>query len=196
MRASVAAAAGVMAAGFLDWRAGALVAGLTALTYLLLGTAGRRIPAARGLRPALRALRGGGYRVIREGTARYVAVGPGGVYLLVATRRQAVRLGGRGWRIGGAPAERLAERLSAQAARLDRALASDPAAADGSATAAAMLLVAGPRPEGVADLGGVLLARPRTGARFVLGRDDVLSAEDADRIAERIERHLFTPGSG
>ncbi|GAB3443795.1 hypothetical protein GCM10027570_12300 [Streptomonospora sediminis] len=125
VRAAVAAAAGVMAAGFLDWRAGVLVAGLTGLTYVLLGIAGSGIAASARLRRALRALRGGGYRVVPDGAGRYVAVGPGGVYLVVATRRRVVRHGARGWRIGGRSAERLAERVAAQAARVDRALAAE-----------------------------------------------------------------------
>ncbi|MDT0300584.1 hypothetical protein [Streptomonospora wellingtoniae] len=198
MSALVSAATGVMAAGFLDWRAGLLVAGLTALTYVLSGTVGRRVPRSGGLGPALRTLRARGYRLVPDGAARSVAVGPGGVFLLVATSRSASWHGPRGWRVGGAPAERLAQRLEEQAAGLDAAAAGgqaprDSAAAPGPAPAVpavAVVLVVGRRPESVVELGRVLLARPRPAVRHILARGDVLSAEQAEHVAERIGRYL------
>ncbi|GAA4931233.1 hypothetical protein GCM10023224_08930 [Streptomonospora halophila] len=196
--ALVSAAAGVMAAGFVDWRAGALVAGLTALTYVLSGTVGRRVPRSSGPGPALRALRARGYRLVPDGPARHVAVGPAGVFLLAATGRSAAWHGPRGWRVGGAPADRLAQRLEEQAAGLDRAAAggeADPDSADApgpapAAPAVAVILVAGRRPESVVELGRVLLSRPRPAVRHILARGDVLSAEQVEHVAERIGRYL------
>src|SRR5690625_1985529 len=180
-----------MAGGFLGWRAGLLVAGLTAFSYILLGTVRPRLSASPGLRSALRALRSGGYRVIPDGAARYVAVGPAGVYVLVDTRRRAEPAGSRDWRIGGAPAERLAARLTAHTARLDRVLASGPDTAGGEPPATvAVAVVAGPRPETVTDLGRMLLARPRAAVRHILAQQQELPAAEADRAAAKIERHL------
>lgn len=201
VRALISAAAGIMAAGFLDVQAGVLVAGLTAFSYVLLDAAGRRTPpGAGGLRWALRTLRGTGYRLVPDGAARYVAVGPGGVFLLVATRRPAAPHGRRGWRVGGMPADRIAERLATQAVRLDRVLAAEEGAAHGrgnggaadTPATTAVVLVTGRRPGAVVEFepGRVLLARPRPAVRHILARDSVLSAGRIERIAGRIERHL------
>ncbi|GAA4904897.1 hypothetical protein GCM10023405_27490 [Streptomonospora salina] len=181
-----------MAAGFLGVRAGVLVAGLTAFSYVLLDAANRRTPSgANGSRSALRELRGGGYRLVPDGAARYVAVGPGGVFLLAATRRPAAPDGRHGWRVGGMPVDRIAERLAAQSARMDRLLASETGPGHAHVPAAtAVVLVSGRRPRPVVEWGRVLLARPRPAIRHILARDAVLSAERIERVTERIERHL------
>ncbi|WP_343233481.1 hypothetical protein [Streptomonospora sp. PA3] len=202
VRAAVCAAAGVMAAGFVDWRAGALVAGLAALTYLLLGAVRRTRSGAAA--SVLRSLRGRGYRVVPDGGGRYVVAGPGGVYLLAGTRRRAAQHGSGEWRIGPVPAERIAERLAGRAARLDRLLGAGEGGSggaphlrdDASAGSPAppesgvvpVILVAGRRPEAVVELGRALLARPRPALRHILGRGDVLTAEQARLIAARIRR--------
>ncbi|MDA0563573.1 hypothetical protein LG943_04390 [Streptomonospora sp. S1-112] len=167
VRGAVAAALGVMAAGFLDWRAGVLVAGLTLLTYVLLDT----VPRADGAR-SLRSLRGAGYRLLRDGPHRYLAVGPGGVYLVFA-RLDPVSPSRR---IGGVPAERVAERAAAHAARQERVLGTE---------VVPVVLVTGRLPEPVVRLGRVLVARPRDAVRHILGRPEALDDADVRRLVER-----------
>ncbi|MBV2365794.1 hypothetical protein KUM37_21030 [Streptomonospora sp. NEAU-YY374] len=166
-RGAVAVAFGVMAAGFLDWRAGALVAVLTAVTYVLLDT----VPRADGAR-SLRSLRGSGYRLLRDGPHRYLAIGPGGAYLVFA-RLDPVSPGRR---IGGVPAERVAERAAAHAARQERAL---------GAEVVPVVLVTGRLPEPVMRLDHVVVARPRDAVRHILSRPQALDDGDVRRLAER-----------
>ncbi len=164
VRAAITAAAGVMGAGFLGWRAGLLVAGLTALSYLITGAAAPLLGPAWARGRVLRGLRRRGYRLVADPVGRVLAAGTGGVYLLEARhRRNAVARGGGAWTIGGRPAERVVERHAAAAARAARDL--------GAPEVVPVLLVSGRLPEPVMRAGGAVLARPRAALRFIIERE-------------------------
>ncbi|MGI5119193.1 hypothetical protein ACQEU5_06555 [Marinactinospora thermotolerans] len=181
-RALVVLAAGVMAGGFLGWRAGLLVATLVALTYVLLATVAPRLRAPYGRGRLLRGLQRRGYHVIPGGMARHLAVGPGGVYLL-ETRvwRHALSRGEGNWWIGAEPAERAVERIAAHAARIERLLGLPDMWAGVSVVP--LITVAGPLPEPVMRSGTVVVARPRAAVRHILGRPRVLDEEEVEAIA-------------
>ncbi|MFC3996051.1 hypothetical protein ACFOVU_09015 [Nocardiopsis sediminis] len=203
MRALIAAGAGVMATGFIDWRAGLLVAGLTALTYVLLATAvprapsvprtpiAPRVPPAGGGGPerSLRELERRGYRLVRDGASRHLAIGPGGAYLLEALAHP-YRLVGRagGWRIDGRPAGHVSDRAGARAARLDRLLGVP--GTDPGPPVVPVILVAGHLPEPVMRSGRAVIARPHGAVRYILDRPDVLGPADIDVLADTARTRL------
>ncbi|MFC4563852.1 hypothetical protein ACFO4E_18490 [Nocardiopsis mangrovi] len=191
MRALIAVGAGVMATGFIDWRAGLLVAGLTALTYVLLATAAPRVPSAEGGGPErpLRELERRGYRLVRDGASRHLAIGPGGAYLLEAlTRPYRVVARAGAWRIGGQPADRVSDRAGARAARLERVLGAP--GPDPGPPVVPVILVAGHLPEPVMRSGRAVIARPRAAVRYILDRPDVLGSGDIDVLADTAHTRL------
>ncbi|WP_106247593.1 hypothetical protein [Allonocardiopsis opalescens] len=213
VRLLVAAAVGVMAAGFLDWRAGLLVGGLTALGYLLVAVLGPRLPASPGQARLVRALRAAGYRELPEGAAHLLLVGPGGVYHLDPRSwlHQVSRRGGELW-IGSRPASAAIERAERRAARLTAALRArlpelweagvpergadgEPVAGgepvDGGGPAAAVvavITVSGRLSEPVTRAGGAVVASPRGAVRYLAERPETLSAAQADLIARTLRR--------
>jgi hypothetical protein len=188
VRAVIALAAGTMAAGFADWRAGVLVAALTALTYVLLATVTPRLPARDpATERSLRALERHGYRVLRAGAARRLVVGPAGAYLVEAPARPPAITGTPGgWRIGGAPADRVAGRLAAAAARLEEALAPG----GGGPAVVPVVVVAGRLPAPVMRSGPAVIARPRAAARYILGRPMAFDAADTAAVVAAARPHL------
>jgi len=192
VRALVAAAAGVMAAGFLDWRAGLLVAGLVVVSYLLLGGAAPRIPAPWGRGRLLRALQRHGYRIAADPAGRHVLIGPGGVFLLESrAARNAVSRADGGWRIGDRPAERVVDRLAAAAVRVERALVRT-ARARGLPEPAVVpvIVVSGRLPEPVMRADRAVIARPRAVLRFILDRPEELDPAEVDALTAAARRAL------
>ena len=170
VRALIAAGAGVMGAGFLGWRAGVLVAGLTALSYVLLALAAPRITAPYGRGRLLRRLQAGGYRLTADAAGRHLAIGPGGAFLLdTRWSRNAVQRGSGGWLIGGRPAERVVDRIATAAVRAGRTLG-----LEGAAGVVPVIVVTGRLPEPVMRADRAVIARPRAAARFVLERPEAL----------------------
>ncbi|WP_246062313.1 nuclease-related domain-containing protein [Haloactinospora alba] len=188
VRASVVLAAGSMAAGFLGWRAGALVAGLTACTYVLLGTA-PRVPAPYGRGRLLRTLRRKGYRIVPEAASRHVAIGPGGIYLLEtrAWQHTVWRSGGE-WYVGAVPVGRVVARLTQRAGRIERVL---EAGGDGRPWVVPVVMVSGQLPERVMRADRTVIARPREAVRYVLRRPEVLDPEEVEALTAEVEDHLF-----
>ncbi|RCV55167.1 hypothetical protein [Marinitenerispora sediminis] len=185
VRAAIAVAAGVMAAGFLNWRAGALVTALVGLGYLLLHTGPRgRSPHRHGR--WLRVLRRHGYHLLPDGTTRHVAVGPGGVYLL-ETRfwQDPLTLADAEWRIGGVPANRVVDRLVRRAARIAEALRS---AGMAEQAVVPVLMVAGRLPEPVMRSGGAVIAGVASAVGYIATRPPVVEPGDAAEIAAALER--------
>lgn len=188
VRASVVLAAGSMATGFLEWRAGALVAGLTACTYVLLGAA-PRVPAPYGRGRLLRNLRRQGYHILPEAASRHVAIGPGGIYLL-ETRvwQHAVSRAGGDWYIGGVPAGRVVGGLAQRADRIERALESG---GNGRRWVVPVVMVAGWLPERVMRADRAIIARPREAVRYVLRRPVVLDPGEVEALTAEVADHLF-----
>ncbi|ASU85765.1 hypothetical protein CDO52_25820 [Nocardiopsis gilva YIM 90087] len=185
VRAMVVLAAGTMATGFIHWRAGLLVAVLTAVTYPLLGRDASRLPAPYGRGRLLRSLERAGYRILPDGMSRHVAVGPGGVFLLeTRTWRHAVARAPRGWLIGGVPAGRVVERLSRHAVRLEDALR---LSALTTVPLVPVITVGGRLPEAVMRAGRGVIARPRGAVAYIRQRPAVLTAEQVEEIAARID---------
>ncbi|WP_243742295.1 hypothetical protein [Actinorugispora endophytica] len=181
-------AAGVMAGGFLGWRAGLLVAALVALSHPLLAVLGPRLRAPYGRGRLLRALHRNGYHVIPDGHSRHLAVGPGGVYLL-ETRvwQHAVSWNGDDWMVGNRPAAHVVERLGSHAARLEHLL---HLAEDWPGISVVpVVMVAGRLPEPVMRAGRTIIARPRSAVGHVLAQPTVLDPREVDGVAERID-HL------
>ncbi|MFC7329244.1 hypothetical protein [Marinactinospora rubrisoli] len=182
VRAVIAVAAGVMAAGFLDWRAGVLVTVLVALGYLLLHAR----PRGRSAQPHrvgrwLRVLRRHGYHLLTDGATRHVAVGPGGVYLL-ETRfwRDPLTLIDDEWRIGGVPAVRVVDRLVRRAARIAETLRRGGAA---DHPVVPVLMVAGRLPEPVMRSGGAVIAGVASAVGYIATRPSVVDPRRAAEIA-------------
>lgn len=186
VRAAITAAAGVMGAGFLGWRAGLLVAALTALAYVITAVAAPLLGPAWARGRVLRRLRRRGYRLVAAPSGRVLAAGPTGVYLLDARhRRNAVARGDGTWTIGGRPAERVVERHAAAAARAARAV--------GAEDAVPVLLVSGRLPEPVMRAGGAVLARPKAALRFILDRPVLPDGEERAAAVAAEARRLWSP---
>ncbi|GAA3756226.1 nuclease-related domain-containing protein [Salinactinospora qingdaonensis] len=188
VRTVVVAAAGIMAWGFLGRQAGVLVAGLVALSYLLLSAAPRmRAPWGRGR--LLRTLQRRGYHIVADGTARHLAVGPSGIYLLEtrAWRYAVSRPGGR-WRIGATPAAHVVDQLTAHAALLEHSLGL--ANTWPGVSVVPVLAVVGRLPEPVMRSGNVVLARGRTALDHILASPEILSAEEVSAITARADQRL------
>ncbi|GLU47339.1 hypothetical protein [Nocardiopsis ansamitocini] len=185
VRVLVVAAAGVMAAGFLNWRAGILVSVLATVSYLLLGTAGARLPAPYGRGRLLRSLHRHGYQVVPDGHSRHLVVGPGGVYLL-ETRvwQHAVSWAGDDWMIGDLPASRAVERLTSQAARLERTLRLCENWPEVGIVP--VIAVVGRLPEPVMRAGRSIIARPGSVVGHILAQPAILTGEDVNGIAEQM----------
>lgn len=184
IRSLVAVASGVMAAGFLGWRAGALVAVLVALSYLLSATLAPRLRAPFGRGRLLRTLHRNGYHVVPGGHSRHVAIGSGGVYLLeTRTWQHAVSGEGESWMIGALPAERAVERVSAHAAHLERCL--HLAENWPGVRVVPVITATGRLPEPVVYSGRAVIARPRQAVEHILAQPTILDPEDADDIARR-----------
>lgn len=191
VRALVSCSAGVMAAGFFDWRAGALVAGLTAFSFVLLTVvpAPRTswLPALYGRHRLLCELRRHGYRVVPDDASRYLVVGPGGGYLLdTRVWQHAVSRGPRDWRIGERPASRVVDRMVEYATRLEQA-----AGPPDRATAlriVPVIMVVGRLPEPVMRAGRGIIARPRDAVRYLLQQPEILEPVEIEEFADGVER--------
>lgn len=181
VRGVVVLAAGVMAAGFVDWRAGVLVAVLASLSYVLLATLAPRLLAPYGRGRLLRVLQGAGYHVLSDGGSRHLAVGPAGVFLL-ETRvwRNAVSRGADDWFIGQVPAKRVVERMVGRALRIERRLHL-PDTWPGT-TVIPVIMVAGRLPEPVMRAGRAIIARPRGAVGYIRGRPNALCAAEIEAI--------------
>ncbi|MDA8369017.1 MAG: hypothetical protein M0026_04020 [Nocardiopsaceae bacterium] len=189
MHVLIATGAGVMAAGFIDWQAGALVAGLTLLTYVLLGTLAPRTPAPAGRGRLMRVLRRHGYQIVTDGMPRHLVIGPGGVYLLETRVWQNVVSRGPGdWRIGGVPAGRVADRLAGHAARLERAM--DTLNRIPGLAIVPVIMVAGRLPEPVMRSGRAVIARPRNAVHYILDRSTRLDQDEIDALADEAASYL------
>lgn len=187
----ITCSAGIMAAGFLHWRAGALVAGLTALSFVLVGTAParRRFPAPYGRGRLLRELRRHGYRIVPDGAGRFVAVGPGGVYLLdTRTWAHQVSRGPNDWRIGARPAARAVRQAGERAERLER-LAHSVVGAP-VPRVVPVIMVVGRLPEPVMRVGDAVIARPRGAVQYLTGLPEVLARARVDTLAAAMARQL------
>jgi len=180
-RCLVVLASGVMAAGFLDWQAGVLVAGLVALSYLLQATLAPRLHAPFGRGRLLRTLHQHGYHVAPCGHSRHVAVGAGGVYLLETRSWQHTfsRNGDR-WMIGTLPADRVVELVSAHAAHLERSL--HLAENWPGVRVTPVITTAGRLPEPVLHSGRVVVARPRQAVEHILAQPTILDPQDVAGI--------------
>lgn len=183
VRALVAVAAGVMATGFLDWRAGALVAVLVVLTYVLLATVGPRMPPLWGAGRLLRLLRRAGYHVVPDGLSRYVLVGERGVYLL-ETRvwQQPVAWTEGEWWIGDVPARRVFDRLGQHAARVTRELRLPDTGA--GVEVVPVVVVRDRLPQPAMQAGTAIIARPRAAARHLAAREAVLEPAEVTAILD------------
>lgn len=186
VRAMVVAAAGVMATGFLDWRAGLLVVGLVTLSHVLLATVGPRIPALWGKGRLLRSLHSRGYHILAEGPSRYLLIGAGGIYLLELRvwRRPVLQVEDE-WRIGGVPAARVLGRLGRHALRLERVLR--PSGTEGGLKVVPVVVVAAGLSQPVVHPGKdeAILARPRGALRYLAERPEVLGGAEAAALAEK-----------
>ncbi|MBB4929236.1 hypothetical protein F4561_000056 [Lipingzhangella halophila] len=191
VRALIACSAGVMATGFLHWRAGVLVAALTALSFVLVSTvpASLRIPAPYGRGKLLRELRRHGYRSVADGLSRYVVVGPGGVYLL-DTRAwpHTVSRGPGDWRIGAHPASRAVRRVVERAGRLERV--AESAVGTPVPSVVPVIIVAGRLPEPVMRAGPAVIARPRGVVQYLAGQPEVLEPEWCAELAAAMAEYL------
>ncbi|WP_236539241.1 hypothetical protein [Spiractinospora alimapuensis] len=197
VRALVVVAAGVIAAGILGWEAGALVAGLTVLTYLLLAALAPRTPLPYGMGRLLRALRRNGYYIISlpagfSGSRhRYLTVGPAGAFLLdVRNRRRYVTWEGGEWRIGDRPLRRIANRFTQRAEQLERRLRLRDLHAE--LDLVPVLVVGGGLPEPAMRSGQAVIARPRNLVRHVIGQPDVLESADVDAAAAGISDRMVS----
>ncbi|PSK90910.1 hypothetical protein CLV63_12135 [Murinocardiopsis flavida] len=182
VRGVVVLAAGVMAAGFVDWRAGVLVGVLVALSYVLLATLSARIPAPYGRGRLLRVLQSAGYHVLSDGGSRHLAIGPAGVFLL-ETRvwRHAVSRGPDDWYIGQIPAKRVVERMVGHALRIERRLHL-PDIWPGT-TIIPVIMVAGRLPEPVMRADRAIIARPRGAVGYIRERPTALDTAEIEAIA-------------
>jgi hypothetical protein len=184
IRSLVAVASGVMAAGFLGWRAGALVAVLVALSYLLSATLAPHLRAPWGRGRLLRALHRNGYHVVPCDQSRHVAIGAGGVYLLeTRTWRHVVSRDGDTIMLGTLPARRAAERISAHAARLERSL--HLAENWPGVKVTPVITAAGRMPEPVLHVGRTIITRPRQVVEYLLAQPTILDPQDVTGIAQR-----------
>ncbi|RNL80553.1 hypothetical protein [Halostreptopolyspora alba] len=191
VRTLITCSAGVMAAGFLHWRAGALVAGLTALSFVLVSTAPAWLggPAPYGRDRLLRELRLHGYRIVPDDAGRFVAVGPGGVYLLdTRTWAHQVSRGSSDWRIGARPAARAVRGAVERAERLER-LAHGVVGAP-VPSVVPVIMVVGRLPEPVMRAGNAVIARPRNAVRYLGGLPEVLTRSRVETIAAAMARQL------
>ncbi len=188
VRAIVTGSAGIMAAGFLGWRAGALVAALTALTFVLVGTvpASLRIPAPFGRARLLRELRRGGYRILPDSPGCYVAVGPGGAYLL-DTRAwvHQVSHGPGDWRIGARPASRAVGRVVERVGQLKRSL--ELATSTPVPSVVPVIMVVGRIPDPVMRAGNAIIARPRSAVAHLLNQPAVLDTAQVTALCDALE---------
>lgn len=184
VRLLVALASGVMAGGFLGWRAGVLVAALVALGSLLLAVLGPHPRAPRGQGRMLRALRRNSYHVFSDGRSRYLAVGSGGVYLLEARAwRHAVSWRGGDWMIGDWPATRVVERISVHAARLEHSLRLPENWPE--VPVVPVVAVTGRLPQPVMRSGRTVIARPRDAVKHILAQPAVLDRRAVEGIADQ-----------
>lgn len=190
VRSLVVVALGVMGTGFLGWRAGLLVAALTALTYGLVALLG-----GPGRGRALRGLGRAGYRVLPDGTGRHMVVGPGGVFLIDGRSwRHAVARAGGTWRLGEAPAARVVGRAATAGRRLAGRLTEELAPGfPHPVDVVAILAVAGRLPEPAMRAGDVVLARPGAVAGYLAERPEVLDAEAIESILTAARRAGITP---
>lgn len=181
-RTVVVVAVGVMAAGFLGWQAGALVAGLLTVSYLLLATVGPHVPVPWGQGRLLRQLQRAGYHVIPEGASRYLLVGPGGVFIFETRMwRTPVSWRGAEWWLGEIPARRYIDRLTRHAIRLERILGLADVRPD---TGVVPVVAVGrhlPRP--AMRAGEAIIARPGAAVRQIVGAPEVLDTEDVATVA-------------
>lgn len=195
VRALVVAAAGVIAAGVLGWEAGALVAGLTAVTYLLLAVLAPRSPLPFGMGRLLRALRRHGYYVISLPAGfsgarfRYLTVGPAGAFLLdLRNRRRHVTWEQGEWRIGDLSLRRIANRFTHRAEQLERRLRLRDLHAE--LDLVPILVIAGGLPESTMQSGDAVIARTRSLVRHVTDQPDVLESAEIDAAVAGISERM------
>lgn len=194
VRALVVVAAGVITAGVLGWEAGALVAALSALTYLLLAGLAPRSPLPYGMGRLLRALRRNGYYVISLPAGysgarfRYLIVGPAGAFLLDLRNRQRTITWEEGeWRIGSLPLRRIANQFTNRAEQLERRLRLRDLHSE--LDLVPVLVVSG-LPEPAMRSGQAVVARPRSLIRHVTDRPDVLEVAEVDAAVAGISDRM------